>query len=325
MPVRRRCPIGFDAPTYYDTQDWAAWTKTADELQDMGASGIRCGVVPWKTSDAQLAFMERVLKDCVRRGLTVSFTTAQLPNLGQDSLEVAISKATAYIKKLAKYVAPHVTFWQVLNEHDSGSWRDYSTMFGSVYDGATNQHRRRPGMTDEYLVGLRDVLASCAREIKAVNPGVLVGTAVTGVQVDEWCEICIWYPFYDIVGPAVDFIGINGYLMTWGKYYREAPGRLRRVAQRYGKPIVMTEFGIPTAADRSTDEEMMELVAHQIHAVTASTDVAGAYIYQWRDRTDVTGAEALFGVKRSDDTFKNGARAVRFVLRNYDGRVMTDG
>lgn len=313
-----RCPTGFDAPTFYDTLDWDAWTETADSMVDMGATAVRFGCVPWITGQANLDHLVRVLEDCKSRGLEVSFTTAQLDNNGAQDLPTAIAAGVAYIARLAPIVAPHVTWWQVLNEKDATSWRDYSTSLGSVYDGTTGTHARRPGMTDAYLEGLRDVLDGARQAIKAVNPAVKVGTSVTGVQVDEYCEACIWRPFFDIVAPVSDFMGINGYPMTWWRYYEEIPARMRRTSRRYDLPILITECGLPTSEDRGDEEEAMELVSHQIDRFSRSTSVDGVFVYQWRDRSDVTGAEAYFGVRRADGSMKTGHRAVRAMLRSLN-------
>ncbi len=316
MPTPRRCPIGWDTESYYDVQDWDGWVRNRDRLEQLGATAVRLGNVPWHSDDAQLDFMVRVLKDCKARDWFVSYTLAQLNNNGSQTMAEIPATIRPYVAKVAAKVAPYVDAIQVLNEHDATSFVDYATSLGSVYDPATQTSRVRPGMTPEYLAGLRDVIAAARDEIHKVNPNVLVGTSTTGVQMDESCESCIWYPFFDVVGPVCDFIGINGYPMKWyDPYYRDMSRRLRNVSLRYDrKPVILTEIGLPTNGSQGTGramEQAMRLVATMVDHASRSEVVAAVLGYQLVDRAhDPDDAESCFGIYHHDDAPQAGALKV---------------
>lgn len=311
----RGVPVGYTAYFYQESLDWDRWSYDMDALQELGATTIRSGFVPWMVQDQHLDHVERCLQDCQTRGIDVMLTCAQLANNRDQSTGEAIEKGSAYVARLAPRFAPYARWWQVLNEHDWYSWLDHSHL-GEVYDSATGTHRRRPGMTDEYLATLRDVVGLSRDAIHAANPNCGVGTTTTGVSMDAACEQYIWRPFYDVVAPAVDWIGINGYPMKWMRMYEEIPARLRRTSVRYGKPVMMAECGHPT--NGSEDEQtIMELLAHQIDRMTRSTSVGGMWLYQLRDRADAPDeAESCFGTLRYDGTWKDGWRAVRYAIRS---------
>lgn len=313
MPTPRRCPIGWDTVTYYDTTNWDSWVKNRDRLIQLGANAIRLGNVPWNSSDAQLDFMVRVLKDCKARGWFVAYTTAQLNNNGAQPAAQIPAHIRPYIAKVAAKVAPYVDMWQVLNEHDATSYVDYSTSLGSVYDPVAKKSSVRAGMTPEYLAGLRDVIAAARDEIRKVNPNVLVGTSTTGVQMDEGCESYIWWPFFDVVGEACDFIGINGYPMKWyDPYYMDMARRLRNLSLRYGrKRIAITEIGLPTNGAQGTGramEQAMRLVATMMELASRSAVVLTVLGYQLTDRANLPDdAESCFGIYHHADAPQAGA------------------
>ena len=314
----RGTPVGYTAYFYQESQDWDRWSYDMDRLQDLGATCIRAGFTPWMVQDQHLDHIERCLQDCQARGIDVMLTCAQLANNGDQTVSEAIAAGSAYVARLAPRFAPYARWWQVLNEHDHASWlnQKYLGDMGHRDPDGTQHFYVRAGMTQEYLESLRDVLALSRDAIHAANPDCMVGTATTGVEMDVQCEQYIWRPFYDVVAPAVDWIGINGYPMKWMRMYREMPARLRRTSVRYGKPVMMAECGHPT--NGSEDEPtIMELLAHQIDRMTRSTSVGGMWLYQLRDRADdPDSAEACFGTLRYDGTWKDGWRAVRYAIRS---------
>lgn len=320
-----RCPIGFTHDFHVEAMDRDAWDRDMDLLQDMGATALRAGISPWTSSNEQLSHMEWCLQDAKSRGLDIMLVTAQLAN-SQDPevpLEQKYTQALEYIEEIAPRLAPHVKWWQVLNEHDAASWGEYESL-GSSWDDNTGG-QRRPGMTDEYLETVEYIMSHSKDLIKAVNPNVLVGTAITGVNVDTANEIYIWRPFHRIVR-SVDFIGINAYPIVWDKNYYELPARMRRTShwasRLYGRevPVIITEIGLPSIGQ--PEDETMEWIAHQIDYGTRSDDVTGLFIYQLVDAgTDQNDAEHQFGIFRPDKTPKDGYRSVRAMIRSINGVI----
>ena len=275
---------------------------------------MRSGFTPWTASTEHLDFVERVLEDCIVRGIDVMLTTAQLANNRDQGTEEAIRVGSDYVGRLAERFAPYAKWWQVLNEHDWYSWLDHSYL-GDVYVSATNSHQRRPGMTDEYLETIKDVVGISASYIKEANPDCLVGTTTTGVLMDEPCEKYIWWPFYDVVGPVVDYIGINGYPTDWWRRVEQMPARIRRTGRRYDKPVILTETGLPS--HMGSEEKAGEWTAHMIDRGTRSNNCGAVFVYQLRDTgTDITEVEQCFGVIDYDGNPKAGYSTVKTIIKS---------
>ena len=335
-----RCPIGFTVSLHAETMDWGRWTRDMDALQRMEATSIRCGVSPWEVSDAQLAHVRRCLEDARSRGLSVMLTCSQLvggnASLDEAALDAATpaltAEAVAYVGRVADAVGDLVTWWQVANEHDARDWRnwqrplwDEEAVTVAPDDQKVSIERERVHMTQHYLETLRDVIAACSARIKRDHPEVIVHTATTGVGANTDAEL-IWRRFYDVIAPAVDAIGINLYPILWWEKYQEMPARLRRVARRYDRPVLLTEIGLPSRSVE-VDTEHGEWLAAQVDRGTRSADVHGLWLYQLRDAGPVTApdyktnAELRFGLLTRDDAHPAGgveksyAPAVRAMIR----------
>lgn len=307
--------IGFTVGMDQNAPDWSRWSRDMDLLQDLGANTIRTGFTPWFNEPVMLDHVERCFQDAKSRGLTIMITTPQLANNSDMPKEQAIVVGSDYVKGLATRFAQYGKWWQVLNEHDAASWLTQESL-GTVYHGDTKTYSVREGMTTEYLEGVRDVLSLSRGYIQDVNPECQVGTAVTGVAVDTNCEKYIWRPFYDVVSPAVDYLGINGYPMKWEQMYVELPARLRRTSIRYDKPVVLAECGIPSNGDED-EQECMEWISKQIFRASRTTSVTGIFSYMLQDRgTNHDEAEDNFGVYHYDRTPKDGWRTVRNTIKS---------
>lgn len=336
-----RCPIGFTVSLHAETMDWDRWTQDMDALQRLGGVTIRAGTSPWAVSDDQLAHVRRCLEDAHARGLTVMLTCSQLVgNHGSTDeavLDAAtpalIAEAVEYVGVVSDAVGDLVTWWQVANEHDARDWRDWSR---ALWDEAAVEaaadpdervaiERARAHMTPAYLATLRDVIAACRDRIHRDYPDIIVLTATTGVGASTDVEL-IWRRFYDVVAPAVDAIGLNLYPIVWWAKYQEMPARLRRVARRYDRPVLLTEIGLPSRSVE-VDTEHGEWLAAQVDRGTRSADVHGLWLYQLRDAGPVTApdyetnAELRFGLLTRDDAHPAGgveksyAPAVRAMIR----------
>lgn len=315
-----RGPIGFTCSFHEAEQDRALWTADMDRLQGLGATAIRVGFSPWLVSSIHLDHIEWCLQDATARGLKVLIITAQLPNMLESDVPLATKydQAVEYIEMLAPRFAQYATWWQVLNEHDARAWDTYEYL-GTAWDPATGDSRRA-GMTDAYLETVEVVMSRCRAAIHAVRPDIPVGTALTGESISTANEEYQWRPFHRIV-TSVDFIGINGYPFDTPINYIEMPARLRRTAHWAGKPVILTEIGLPTQPYPDA-QETMEWVARQVDYGTRSADVEALFVYCLRDTgTDATDPEQSFGVFEHDGTPKAGWRAVRTIIRSITDSI----
>lgn len=314
----RGTAVGHTVYMYQESQDWDRWSYDMDHFQELGGTAIRSGFVPWEVEPVHLDHVERCMIDCQARGVDVLLTTAQLANNPLQGVEESIEKGSAYVARLAERFAQYARWWQVLNEHDATSWLTVKSL-GDVYDGETQTYSIRPGMTVEYLETVRDVIALSRDAIHAANPDCTVGTTTTGTEVDLQTEQYIWRPFYDVVAPAVDWIGVHCYPLKNFRNYEAAPARLRRTSTRYGKPILIPECGFPTNGTQ-IESVIAEAWAHQFDYFTRCTDVEGVWMYQFRDKADnKDDAESCYGLMRYDGTWKDGWRAVRAMIRSITG------
>lgn len=319
-----RCPVGFTVSAYETTQDFAQWSSDMDALQKLGATSIRVGVSPWLSGTEHIAHVKRCLEDAKSRGLSVMLTCSQI--VGNDeslNTSALMSEAVEYVGRMADELAHLVDWWQVANECDARDWRNWSRPLWDDSPGTPDEMRQREAdriyMDTEYLTTLRDVIQACSDRIKTVNPNVLILTTVTGVGANTDREY-IWRRFYDVISPAVDCLGINLYPIVWWEKYVEMPTRLRRTSQRYNKPILISEIGLP-AMSVDSEIEHGEWIAAQIDRASRSSDVDGVWVYQLKDakpKSDPeysTDAEYRFGVLNYDGTEKIYANSVRAMIK----------
>lgn len=317
-----RAPIGFTVGLDVAGRDQAAWEADIAAALDVGATCIRTGLSFWDLDTADSKAWARARFQYARdRGLRIMLTLAQL--VGNDPSATNATAVPAAIANGAMTydVVDGVVEWvQVLNEWDSNDWRDWGTTLGPGYnpDGVP-----RPGATDDYLRGVRDVIAGVRAHVHDTHPGVLVGTATTGVSMDGNTEI-LWRRLYDIVAPACDYIGLNGYPIKWAEQYRMMPARMIRTSVRYGKPVILTEIGLSTA-ETATQGEQGEWIAHMADRASRASAVSGVFLYMLRDTgTVTTEKEQSFGILEHDGTRKSGYRTVRYALWSLKGNLPED-
>lgn len=278
--------FGFDVPTYVKELDLDRARLTLDDVAASGAKVIRCGVQPWFAEAKHLAHMRAVLDHARTLGLKVLFVTAQLANNPDETWERALEKNLAYIGTVADALGDRPDWWQVLNEWDAGDW----ILRGQPVPTGDD--------LPQYLARTGEMLAAARRRIKQAAPSVKVLTTITGTWCNDGTE-ARWREIYDgPVSKAVDLIGLNAYPVVDMRAYDELPQRLARISARYGKDVVICEFGLPSVGEgrEFTEEHRGFYLVAQMGAIAKCPRVQAAFMYQWRDRTDVTGSEARFGI-----------------------------
>lgn len=317
-----RAPIGFTIGLDVAGRGQVTWEADIAAALDIGATCIRTGLNFWDLDTADSKEWARARFQYARdRGLRIMLTLAQLVgNDPQATNETAVPNAIETGAMVYDVVDGLVEWVQVLNEWDGSDWRNWDRKLGPGYnpDGIP-----RPGATDDYLRGVRDVIAGVRAHVHAKRPDVLVGTATTGVSMDGNTEV-LWRRMYDTVAPACDYIGINGYPIKWAEQYRMMPARTRRTGVRYRLPVVMTEIGLPSNTGTSQGEQG-ERIAHMAARASVDSGVLGVFLYQLRDTgTDPADAEQCFGILKYDGTRKAGYRTVRYALWSLRGDLLED-
>lgn len=324
----RDVAIGFTAEMDHTDPTLAVWKADVARLVDVGATAVRTGISPWVVladgsavtlADEHLAIFRAGIQHARNAGLdvllTLAATNGSSPTQTVDDVRAGV---VAHVGRVVDAVGDLCRWVQVLNEWDAASWLNWSTKLGPEI--ALDGQPPRPGATDDYIAGVASILADCRARIRRTQPHLVVTTAVTGLAMDTNTEV-LWRRMFDVVAPSIDALGINGYPYDWWPHYAEMPGRLRRTSRRYGKQILLTEIGLPT--NTGTDvETVMEWLAHQVDRATRSTDVAGVWLYELRDRgTDPEEPEDCFGVYYHDGTPKPGWRAVRAMIRSVTDNI----
>lgn len=314
-----RCPLGFTVAAGFTASggDLARLRADIDAVVALGGTTIRIGADLYHTEPGHLAHLRSGIEYARAQGCTVMLTTSQIAHNG-EATAAATATAVGFVRTVATAVGDLVTWWQIANEHDARDWRDWSrALWDTTAPDQGEAQRQRALMDVPYLETLRDVIAACAAEVRAVNPDVVILTATTGVGANTDVEL-VWRRFYDVVGPAVDMLGINLYPIVWWEKYLEMPARLRRTARRYGKQILITEIGLP----KGTVDDELETgawIAHQIDRASRSLDVGGVWVYELRDGgTDPANAEDNFGILTNDGTRKPYAVTVQTMLRSIN-------
>lgn len=280
-------PDGTVRPAVSPTEAYEVARRRLDKVSAGGFHGIRLGTQPWMAEPVHLAHLRSVLAYAKQRKLQVSFTTAQLANNPDQTPAKMLEVNTRYIGSVADAVADLVDYWQVLNEWDAGDWRTRTA--GAAARGALE-------LPDEYLEATAEMIAACRDRIKRADATTLVYTAVQGQDGDRNTERRWRHIFDGPVGKAVDALGLNVYIYQWEPPYEEMPARLERIAARYGKPIIISEFGLPSS-DQTPEEVRGYWLGRQVGTFAAAPSVLAAFHYQWADRKGVEGAEGRFGLE----------------------------
>lgn len=189
---------------------------------------------------------------------------------------------------LAKHFESVVDAWQVANEMNSPDWS------GDLTSDQGVEFLRRGG-----------------RGLKRGNPDALVGVNMAGF---DDAAMYMYGKLFPNDTVDFDYVGADGY---FGSYQ---PGGPERWGEKFdqlagitgGKPIVVQEFGYPSAGGTMTTEE-------QRKDVTRNRHILKAWPYPWDGRPRTPEDQAEY-VLRCMEIFANDRRVIGvFVWRWNDG------
>jgi glycosyl hydrolase family 53 len=284
-------PVDFD-------RDLAALLTT-------GASWIRLGVQPWQIcswhpegwawDEASLAFFARCIARCRGAGLKISLTLAASVEVAAWSFGQYLDVNRQYWRRCAELAAEGggVDVLQVYNEHDANDFRSQQPLAGP------------PSPT--YLRDLATALDAARTAVRDLLPRTFVTTTVTGTTVDDATQER-WQRFYDVVAPAVDLVSVNCYPGADRRRIADISRRLSHLQDRYGKPVLVAEIGVPTEEGGAVAPEVARTVLPLMIRSAAQGGALAVLVYQLRNTgSDRSQAEQSFGILTADhrrrDTF----------------------
>lgn len=271
-----------------------AFKSTVDSLVVNNQKWIRVGISSWdvsnrENSEGKLQWKKSILNlydagisYARSQGLSVYLITADGKRF-QSSQSDYVTDMRTYWHGLARRFGHDVSVWQIYNEADGAS---YST------------EKPLRTLSAQYLSGLARMLQVGSRAIKSVNPHTLITTNASGWPVDDGMENK-WEQFFDVVGPAVDVIGLDVYPAANVKEIEELPDRVQRIKKRYDKPVIIAEVGLQTCGGCWSEAEQGKYVSLAIDSLRRAKPVA-IIVYKWRD------TDGAFGVTRPDGSPKGG-------------------
>jgi beta-glucuronidase len=238
--------------------------KDAALLEWVGANSYRTSHYPYSEEAMQIAD---------RRGILIIDETPSVGlvfNDGERNIARRFEMARTYIENLIARDKNHpcVIAWSVANEPNTGSFQD---MMGDD-EGA----QARADLGTDFL----GKLIARAHELDPTRPATLAAMMMAPL---DWVALC-------------DVVCINRY---WGWYTHQGQldfgaqlleKELDALNEKFGKPIVITEFGADTIAgmhsdppEMWTEEYQVEMLRRYLDAASERPFVAGLHVWNFAD------------------------------------------
>jgi hypothetical protein len=187
-----------------------------------------------------------------------------------------------YVKAVAEDIGEFVDLWQIYNEHDGRDYRNHASLNNVL--SPTYLQRMNTSLTV-----MRDRIRSVAG-LEAAK----ITTTPFGYPVND-ARVAKWKAFFDGL-PVLDVICVHAYPEKSATAMSIMTVAMRELRARYGKPVGILEFGLPSVTSYGTFDVVGDAVVAQIHAVMLA-DPFVATLYQLRDRgVSSTNGELAFGI-----------------------------
>jgi hypothetical protein len=273
----------------------ATWIRFGIQFWDMGTwhQGR------WTWDEAHLTFFTDCVRQARRAGLRISLTLAQMVNGPDWNLAKYLAVNREYWAKCVRTVAAGggVDVVQVYNEADHDHFRTLENLGGRL--------------SLSYLRDLAAAIDAARQETHAVLPRALVTTNVVDAGDGHW------ETFYDTVAAATDLIGVNCYPGDDEQAIQLIPFRLQRMRQRYAKPTLVTEIGVPTEVG-GLPVARAERVLPMMIGSAAGADPLAVLVYQLRNQgRDTRDPEDSFGIFTYDQVRRPTYDAVVGAVHPY--------
>ena len=290
-PSTPRERLGAQVGAPVDVADVARWRTDVDTLADHGQTLIRTAIYSWMVAPAAErwdpemgTFYRQQLQYARDRGLEINLVVPGAPDWAQAyAFDEYVGACTWFWTRMRESFGDQVAIWQAFNEADHAHYQ----RFTKATRNAT------------YLGELAQLL-EVARSTLG-RDGVPLSTNLTGWPMDDAREQ-EWYLVLDAIGDSLDVIGIDLYPADNQQEVTALPGRMRRVAQRYRKPIFVAEIGLQTTPDSWTEVDQQRYVSAAIRQLR-TVKLWGICLYELRDQAKPQDG---FGILTASGARKRG-------------------
>ncbi|HEX8488280.1 MAG TPA: glycosyl hydrolase [Propionibacteriaceae bacterium] len=246
-----------------------------------------------------VTFYRQAAAQASAAGLKIVLVMAAMYNSNTWSEAQFRDYNSQYVRSVSQSIGSFVDLWQVFNEHDGRDYRNHAPI----------------DLTSAYLARMRDTLAALRSALRQYSTAPVTttpfGYPVNQARYDKWVK------FFDGVGSSLDVICVHAYPEKGQTTINLVPTYMTNLRNRYGKPVGILEFGLPSVTGYGTPTQVGAAVAAQIAAIMTCRPFV-ATLYQLRDRgVSTTNGELVFGVLRNDWSKKSYYDAVATEVRKW--------
>jgi len=227
-----------------------------------------------------------------------------------------------FVRKMVGALAPHVETFAPQNEPNAYA---FGVLIQYFPPGGRPSYRRYLRILDaeaEAFIEAAKIIREIRADARVISVQSIIHWKKNLLDVGRfWYRKGLEYNYYhlDRIVEACDWIGINYYfremawpLSRWSQamrrgrdvseagWYMDADGlavEIAALSRRYGKPILITENGVPDKTDRTRQRYLMDHVFAVRRAIAQGHDVRGYFHWSLMDNYEwASGYEANFGL-----------------------------
>lgn len=289
-----------------------AFKEDIDTLAKEGMNMIRFSLRPYAVvesydpksesvftwNEQKLADYDEAITYAKAKGIDI-FLVLNTPEHARNASSSEYMNITSdYFSFIANRYKDQLTMVQLFNEPNIHHFRDYSA---TVVD-------------NEYLESFREAAFAASRACKAANPAIQTTINVGGWPLNEGL-VAEWERFFDSNSDLIDVISIDLYPDDNKETISHLQEWLQRLKNRFGKPVMVAEIGLPTGSGRFTEDDQGKYLNMSIEELKKA-GVVGILPYEIRDEArNPNSSEASFGIKRADGSHKKSYNTVMDALK----------
>jgi hypothetical protein len=262
--------------------DLTAGTSTTQSVQ-----GISSNAIVWNTTN--LSIYDQAVDYARQKGLKI-FLVTNTPSFAKGyTLDDYKAVTDQYYRFLSNRYKGKVAIWQVFNEADTHSFRDYSII---------------TSLTSSYLSDLNSVIAIARIAIKANDPLAYITTNVSGYPMNG-TTVNKWYQFFDGVKDNIDLMSLDMYPAPNLTEITNLGTRIESVRARYSKDVAVSETGVCTMSGGYSESDQANYLTKSINSLKFSSANL-IILYEIMDEDTNSGlCEGTFGIVKTDGTQKS--------------------
>ena len=308
--------------------------EDVNRMVENGMSILRLNVWEWELDERSLEIYKEALGYAKGRGLEIHLVTnvPQLSPNGSD-IEGDLEKTKVYYERMTTKFQGLVDVWQFFNEADDHNTWNY---------GRIENNQVYP---QGYLENFGRLVSKANETVKRIDPNARTTVNVSiwnNPNGDQWIDgsgnltprfeevglfdaACGFEPGAPVetICSTIDFISLDIYFDTDYSAIEKLPELIRYFRERYEKPVVVSEVGIPTGGDgRFTPADQARSISRIIDVLQAG-DVRpdAVLLYEMRDEymRAETDPEGHFGFTDYQGNPKEGFNQVLEAIRQDEG------